>query len=546
MAVLAVLALVLRLWGLGARSMHYDEARVGYWTLRYAATGRFAYRPIIHGPFLPIVTNPVLEAFGPSDFAVRLVPAMLGGGLPLVALAFDDIFDDTEMILLAVILAFNPVLLYFSRFFRSDIPLAAFGFGAFALGARGIRTGSRRALLAASVLFGFALTTKENVLVYLGCWAGAVGIVFVIRFLSGGTVDTRGRPTGLNRFGSRISRLLPATPPLFVIPLVVAWFFYVPRGYEPGLEDLLVRPVPVLAAGTIGAWDKFSSSIWAAPGTEPYFPFLIHLIGTISIGGPLVYAAALYGTGVEMRRSVPRGTVLGASVWGFVSVVGYPLAADIKAPWLAVHILVPLSVPAAAGLTDFVRHARDRWLPARPWRGDTTAVESLRVILVLLTVLFLVTQSGFVVLATSYTTPPSRVNLLAQGAQPGDDLDPLARDIATAADRGGVLYYGGRFRLPNEAVADVPPRDGEPWIGLWVRRLPLSWYVERAGAEHQWAGNPSELPEELPPVVVADDAAASELAATGRVADYERREYDLLLYGGTVVVFRNRSLDRPA
>ncbi|ESP87884.1 membrane-bound mannosyltransferase, partial [Candidatus Halobonum tyrrellensis G22] len=177
--------LVARLYGLGARSMHFDEARVGYWTLRYLETGYYAYRPIVHGPFLELATAPVLDALGPSDFAVRLLPALLGACLPLAALGFRDALDDAETVALAGFLAVNPLLLLFSRFFRADVPLATFAFGAVALGYRGFRTGRRRDLIAAGPLAGLALTTKENALVYLLCVAGAAGVALAVLRLRG-------------------------------------------------------------------------------------------------------------------------------------------------------------------------------------------------------------------------------------------------------------------------------------------------------------------------------------------------------------------------
>lgn len=527
--------------------MHFDEARVGYWTLRYGATGRFAYRPIIHGPFLPLSTRPVLDLLGPTDFAVRLVPAVLGGVLPAAALLFRDQLTDAETTTVAGLLALNPLLLYFSRFFRADIPLAAFGFVAFGLLARSLRMGRRRDLLAAGVAVGFALTTKENVLVYIACWLGAAVVVFFLdvfpRFRRG--TASEAIRTRWQWSLSRLRRLIPAVPAATGLGILIAWWFYVPRGYSPGLGDVAARPLATLAAGTLGAWNTFAASIWASGSEGAYLPLFVHLAGTIALAGPVVYAAAVIGLRTELDRSNPRSVVVASAAWGFVSLFGYPLAADIKAPWLAVHVLVPLVIPAAVGCIATVNQLVLWWRVSDP-KGLQWVGPRVRTVAVCVVIILLLVQTGGVALVTSYTSPPPRVNFIAQGAQPGDDLDPLVEDLYAARGRGGMLYYGDRFRLPANASTDLPPRRNPAWLGFWLRRLPLPWYVERGGIRHAWAGSPRELPANLPPVIVASDEAADELIATGRVDGYERRSYDLGLFGNTVIVFTDLTVDSPA
>ena len=89
-AVVAVtaLALLARLVGLGTRPFHWDEARVGYWTLRSLAVGAYEYRPVAGGPFLYVVGRWLVTLLGPSDAVARLPVALLGGLLPLAALLF--------------------------------------------------------------------------------------------------------------------------------------------------------------------------------------------------------------------------------------------------------------------------------------------------------------------------------------------------------------------------------------------------------------------------------------------------------------------------
>src|SRR6056297_4183704 len=111
---IAAVALLARFVELGTRVAHQDEARVAYWAYRVMENGVYEYRPIIHGPFLTIVDGHLFSLFGTSDFTMRFVVALLGGLLPLTALLFRQRLRDSEVVALALLLATNPILLYYS------------------------------------------------------------------------------------------------------------------------------------------------------------------------------------------------------------------------------------------------------------------------------------------------------------------------------------------------------------------------------------------------------------------------------------------------
>jgi uncharacterized protein (TIGR03663 family) len=173
----AILALVLRVFELGGRVAHWDEARVGFWILEYMQTGNFQYRPIIHGPFYHHINRLVFEVFGVSDFNMRLVVAIAGGLFPLTALLFRERLRDSEVVALAVFLAVNPVLLYYSRFMRGDPLVAMFMFTAFALFVRLADTGDRDYLYGGVAFVALGFTVKENALIYVVTWLGATALL---------------------------------------------------------------------------------------------------------------------------------------------------------------------------------------------------------------------------------------------------------------------------------------------------------------------------------------------------------------------------------
>jgi uncharacterized protein (TIGR03663 family) len=551
---LTLLALTLRLWGLGARTIHWDEARVAYWTLRYLDSGVFFYRPIVHGPFLQIVNRHVFALLGASDASARLVVALLGGLLPASVWLLRAHLDDAELLAVAGVLAVDPLLVYFSRFSRADVPLAVFAFVAFAFAVRAYDTGRTRHLLAAGLAAGLATTTKENVLVYLACVLGACVLAVGTRVLSCRTAGGESFWSALRATaaatGRRLRPLLPGVGPALLLAIVPIVVFYTPRGVgDPAFGALLADPTLLPGAvgqATLGTWETFAGGVWADSATRehPYLPYLFHFVGILAVGSAVSYSLAVGGTvralwrGVQSTRvsvdSPPRALIVGTAGWGFVSVLGYPLGTDVMAPWLGVHVLVPLSIPAGVGLVAFLR-----WGERRLRQGDRATAGA-----VLLVCLLLGAQVAFVAATTSYTSPTPRVNVLAQGAQPGDDLDPLVADLDAAARYDpGVLYYGERYFLPNETVADRPPRPSAdaPWLGFWLRRLPMAWYVERAGVEtdYVWKAPDFRDRETYPPVVIAPAEEADVVRRT--LPEYRATTYDTALYGNRVVVFTDES-----
>ncbi|MFB6095384.1 MAG: flippase activity-associated protein Agl23, partial [Halodesulfurarchaeum sp.] len=270
--VFTAIGLAARVFRLGARVAHQDEARVAHWILHYMAVGRWEYRAIIHGPFLPHVNGVVFDLLGPSDFSMRLIVAVIGGLLPLSAWLLRDRLRSTEVVFLGAILALNPVLLYYSRFMRNDLLLAAMAFTAFALAVRAIDTGQARYLLAAGLVFGLGATTKENALLYPLAWGGALVLLLDHRLFIARYTDESWRAVGKRWLGRGVRSLWSWRHPIVgsvVLMAVVVVAFYAPK---PDLYRALGNPARlpgVLDAATLGTWEKFTD-LWASAGMQKH------------------------------------------------------------------------------------------------------------------------------------------------------------------------------------------------------------------------------------------------------------------------------------
>jgi uncharacterized protein (TIGR03663 family) len=489
----AVLALTARLYALGWRMAHWDEGRVAFRVLEYARDGAWHYRPVVHGPFLFQVNHRVFDLLGPSDFAMRLVVALVGGLLPLSAWLFRERLRDSEVVALALFLAANPVLLYYSRFMRNDLLLAAFAFTAVGFAVRALDTGARRHLYAAAGAFALAVTTKEFVLVDAIAWGCGLALLADRRLL---VARARGRgwaETGRNLARRAVDGLRAWAAPLGIAVLeffLVVVFFYAPR---PDLWNAFADPAAfpgVVRAATLGSWDAFVS-MWLAGGHQDhaYLPYALDYLRVVRAGAlPLVlFAAAGY---VVDRYTGERDVVAFATYWGVLAALVYPLASDITpAPWGVVHAAVPLALPAAVGVA----------LVYRRGRAALAADDRVGVALAAVLLLLVAGQVGATAVSTSYVRPQENTELVQFG-QPSDSMKPAFGDVeravgANAPGEVDVMFYGSHFTN-------------------WAWRLPLPWYFLAMNATTGHTADVEAMQRVgTPPVVLARERHAENLSA---------------------------------
>jgi uncharacterized protein (TIGR03663 family) len=553
-AVVTALALALRLPALGARVAHFDEGRVAYWALHYRDTGRISYRYIVHGPLIQYVDAALFGLFGTGDAVARLPVAVVGGLLPLSALLFRDRLRDEEVVALALLLACNPVLLYYSRFLRSTLLVAAFAFVGFGALVRAVDTCRIRYVYVAGVAVALGFAAKENAVVSLLVWLGVAAVLVDHELFRPHATDTgvdvarryeRGAVGWLRGSTGRRRRLRVAGHAVGVAGVValVTLFFFAPRGPETvGLWDAARRPrlLPTVVEATVTDI-RAGLAYWFGGTTEPgcrkesvvtaYGCFLGRFLRTLALGAGALTTFALGGILVERYATArPRPVVLFAAYWGLVSVVGYPLGTDIYGAWLTVNALVPLAVPAAVGLGFVVR------------RGRTAVAngDRLRAGVVAVALLLAAGQVGATAATTAYLHPGSADNPLVQYAQPTDDVRPIldeARPAATGGDREvDVVLYGETF-VADGGESPIPPACAD-----LRKTLPLQWYLARADLDATCATDRPRLAAVLadgrPAMIVATARDAESLR--GRLPGYRVRRADIRAPGRETVFLVDR------
>ena len=124
---LVLAALALRVAALGHYPLSNAEARLALQALELA---RHTNPALGARPGLAAVTSLVFFLFGSTDALARLVPALIGGFLPLLAWPFRRRIGRLAALLFASALAFDPTLVALSRVANSPIPALMLGVGA--------------------------------------------------------------------------------------------------------------------------------------------------------------------------------------------------------------------------------------------------------------------------------------------------------------------------------------------------------------------------------------------------------------------------------
>jgi len=570
LAITAV-ALLIRFVGLGTRPMHYDESRVAYWILHYVDTGSFTYRHGIHGPFIQHVNHWLFPLLGSSDFTARLPVAVVGGLLPAVALLFREHLKRSELIALALFLSFNSLLVYYSRFMRSDILLAGFMFLAFGLLVRFYDTRDVRYLYGLAVFAAFGFATKENALVYALTWVGATGLL-----ADQALFRPRKSRTGIDvlqaKYASLRGRWRDVLPHYvghvvgaIVVFLLVLVFMYADRG--AGMAGIRAPPAPP-SEGSVGFWEVLASPLgfpghaydtlvaatnealqWSGRAGAGDSDFVDTYVSNIRVdlkvlgtNAPVLLLFAVVGFAWERYgRADSRNLVLFAAYCGFVSVLGYPLADDIgSAHWLHAHILVPLAIPAAVAATRLYR-----WGRAASADGDTVAAAAVAVVLVLASL-----QVAALTVEDAYLDTTSRENELVQFAQPEQEMRAATTaidEVAGTGDGADIVVYTDAGYDGARPLVDGPDESNHSFAlrpacqkGAWYNSIPLPWYHTKADAEVDCETDPAGLVrtavDSEPPLVIAleDDDSVPH----GELQDsYVPRTFDMFQWGHRITFY---------
>ena len=296
--------------------MHTDEAINAYITGQLLDGEKYQYDPIDrHGPALVELTLPIVHLEGSQKFSdltetqLRLVPVLVGSATILLFAAAVEIFGFIPSLVAALLFAFAPLPVYYSRYFIHETLFVAATLGLILSGARALLKNSLTAATLAGFCAALMLACKETAALHFFALGLAV------------TIGWRLRATG--KIPSLKIWLTAVTTFLLAGILMFTWF-----GQNWSALADLFRAIPHLAARASGEGHE-----------KPFWYYLVLLAGGWS--GGLILALALLG----IFRATNSFTRLSLAIYTVLIYTIY-CAIPYKTPWLALNFWLPLSLLA--------------------------------------------------------------------------------------------------------------------------------------------------------------------------------------------------------
>ncbi|MBI3761165.1 MAG: glycosyltransferase family 39 protein, partial [Chloroflexi bacterium] len=158
---IALLALAVRLYGLGAQPLSDAEAHDALLAFRFLHGGDLIADvqtpPVPHSPLLFTLTSFSFLMFGASDTIARLAPALAGTALVLTPVYFRRALGPAASLLMSGLLAISPTLIAASRAADAVMLVALAGMAAIGSLVAYAESGDRRHLVVAAVAVGAGL-----------------------------------------------------------------------------------------------------------------------------------------------------------------------------------------------------------------------------------------------------------------------------------------------------------------------------------------------------------------------------------------------------
>jgi uncharacterized protein (TIGR03663 family) len=467
---LMLVAAFTRLVDLGPRAFHHDESIHAFFSDYFLKTGNYTttsgfdggYDPTYHGPFLYHATALMFYLFGTNDYNARLAPAIFGIILVGLCWLFRPFIGRVGALIATFLVIFSPSINYYSRSLRHDVFALAGITLLFVSILWFMRTHQSRWVYLGAV--GFAIAFASHELTYL------ITVVFVVFLL-----------LALFLFKSFSERATAGLRTVVgdedVNPVKSAWSALMARPwtllggaltflgiYAVLFTNMFIKP-QLIFSGVLGPL-YWLGQHGVNRGTQPEFYYML----LMPIYEPLALLAGLATTvwlvtrlvrgkpderqsddidivteGPEDQYGVPYPSMQGMrgfalafiAFWSFGALVVFSIAGE-RLPWLNMHIAMPFTLLASAGLAALI--TRVEWREAR--KGGA-------VFLGVTIVLFIIAL--FAMIANFNGSMPATTGQTAE-------LQGFIRTIGLVLVVGGLLVLAGwlSYKMaPGRAVAVV-------------------------------------------------------------------------------------------
>ena len=186
--IIFALAIFTRFYDLGTRVMSHDESLHTRYSYNLSEDGNFQHSPLMHGPILFHATALSYTLFGDNDFSSRIYTSVLSVLLVMMPLLFRRWLGKWGTILAMLMLLASPILMYYGRYIRHDIPSifsALLLFWAMMMYIKGPEDQQRRPhwLYIIAVAMIWNLGSKETSFIYIFMVGVFLFLYFVVRLI---------------------------------------------------------------------------------------------------------------------------------------------------------------------------------------------------------------------------------------------------------------------------------------------------------------------------------------------------------------------------
>jgi uncharacterized protein (TIGR03663 family) len=345
--VLAVAAF-LRLYHLALVPLHHDEGVNGNFLMRLFREGYYHYDPAnYHGPTLYYLTLLTTYIFGPTTFAIRLLPALFGIATVWLILCLRWRLGRLAALAGAALLAVSPGAVYMSRYFIHESLFVFFTLAIVYTALKYWDEANPLYLIYAAISAALLFATKETAIINAGVLLIALGWTIIYAWLrktaavaphaeetresrsrakSRGAESQADEPRGvLGRFGGPTSVLLfwPLALAVFIAFYLIFYssFFSNAKGIQDSLETFKVW-TKTGRKEHVHEWYAYLNWLW-----QEESPLLL-------LGAAGIILAAWRGS---------NRLAIFIALWAFGILSAYSLV-PYKTPWLVLNFIVPLAI----------------------------------------------------------------------------------------------------------------------------------------------------------------------------------------------------------
>ncbi len=332
---------------LAKRPMHTDEAILGMKTIDLWKSGHFQYDPHdYHGPLLHYSTIGVgrLLGWNPENVTeenLRLVTAIYGMGLIIIAMLLADVISVTGCAFAALFIAVSPMMTFYSRYYIMETPLVFFC----GLFIASLWRWSQSKNILWLILAGFSLgtmhATKETCVLNLAALAaGCLAASITARFFTRRSSDYLFRDSKPNFSTAWI------VVPLVALVVSAAWYSNFFKDWQY-LRDSFLTYKNYLSRSAGSGHEKpwnyyFTLLFW---GKNALHVWTEALIGGLAVIGII---SAFFNT---RRPAQHRTFLIILSVYAMALLVIYSLI-PYKTPWAILAVDHALALLAGVGVAS--------------------------------------------------------------------------------------------------------------------------------------------------------------------------------------------------